>query len=169
MSSPSSSQPANFSLIDVATGDVVIDQKLEPPAISKAFKHCDPATSCSCSSAARCNTQFKPIGQPVDFPIVNGPVYAFSLKTGEPLWPGRRSSATAASCCRSPTIFRFLVFADRQTIRDATNGGGTQLRVLCLDKRTGQTVYRNEALPDTSATRFRVRGETDRAHRWPSK
>ena len=30
-------------------------------------------------------------------------------------------------------------------IRDATNGGGSQLRVLCLDKRTGQTVYRNDS------------------------
>ena len=93
--------------------------------------------------------------------MINGPVYAFSLKTGEPLWPGPAIIRNRGVVLSQPEDVPFLVFADRQTIRDATSGGGTQLRLLCLDKQTGQTVYRNEALPDTSPTRFRVRGETD--------
>ena len=105
--------------------------------------------------------QFKPIGQPSDFPLINGPVYAFSLKTGEPLWPGPALVRNRGIVLQQPQDIPLLVFADRQMIRDATSGGGSQLRVLCLDRRTGQTVYRNDALPDTSVTRFRVRGETD--------
>jgi hypothetical protein len=42
--------------------------------------------------------------------------------------------------------------------RDAETGGGSQLRVLCLDRRTGQTVYR-ENLPENMATRLRIRAE----------
>jgi hypothetical protein len=46
-------------------------------------------------------------------------------------------------------------------VRDATTGGGSQLRVLCLDKRTGETVFSNDTLADTSITRFRIRGERE--------
>jgi hypothetical protein len=56
-----------------------------------------------------------------------------------------------------PPELPLLVFADRKLVRDAARGGGSQLRVLCLDKGTGQTAYRNDSLPDTSITRFRVR------------
>jgi hypothetical protein len=34
-----------------------------------------------------------------------------------------------------------------------------QLRLLCLDKRTGETLYRNDNLPETSASRFRIRAQ----------
>jgi hypothetical protein len=51
------------------------------------------------------------------------------------------------------------VFADRKLVRDATTGGGSQLRVLCLDKLTGEAVFSNDTLADTSITRFRIRGE----------
>jgi hypothetical protein len=35
------------------------------------------------------------------------------------------------------------------------------MRLLCLDKQTGETVYRNDRLPDAAVTRFRIRGERD--------
>src|SRR5262249_22161932 len=105
--------------------------------------------------------QFKPIGQPTEFPLVSGPIYAFSLKTGEPLWPGPAIVRNRGVVLGQPEDIPLVILADRQMVRDAASGGGSQLRVLCLDKRTGQTVYRNDVLPDTSVTRFRVRGEVD--------
>jgi hypothetical protein len=57
-----------------------------------------------------------------------------------------------------PENIPLLVFGDRKIVRDAQSGG-SQIRLLCIDKRTGQTVYRNDHLPDTSITRFRVRAE----------
>ena len=105
--------------------------------------------------------QFKSLGLPSDFPLINGPVYAFNMKTGEPLWPGPALVRNRGLIFSQPLDVPLLVFADRQSIRDAANGSGSQLRILCLDKRTGQTVYRNDSLPDTSVTRFRIRGETD--------
>jgi hypothetical protein len=51
-----------------------------------------------------------------------------------------------------------IVFVEKETRRDA-NGSGVKLRVLCLDSRTGQSVYRNEDLPDTGIGQFRVRSE----------
>jgi hypothetical protein len=53
------------------------------------------------------------------------------------------------------------VLADRKSVRSAASGGNYQLRLLCLDQNTGQTVYRNDVLPDTSITKFRIRGERD--------
>src|SRR4029079_17827642 len=46
-------------------------------------------------------------------------------------------------------------------LRDAAAGGGSQLRVLCLDKRTGETVYRNDRMPDSNVMRFRVEADTE--------
>jgi hypothetical protein len=103
--------------------------------------------------------QFKPIGLPADYPLVNGLLYAFGRETGDLLWPGPALLRNRGIVLQQPDGIPLLVFVDRQMTRDAANGGGSQLRVLCTDKRTGQTVYRNEALLDTSVTRFRIRGE----------
>jgi outer membrane protein assembly factor BamB len=150
-----------FTLLDVEDGRLVIDQKLEAASDFQSIQTLKSGDQLYLCISGQVNTQFKPIGQPAEFPLVNGPIYAFSLKTGEPLWPGPALIRNRGIVLAQPEDIPFLVFADRQTVRDATNGGGTQLRLLCVDKRTGQTVYRNEALPDTSPTRFRVRGEAD--------
>jgi hypothetical protein len=60
-----------------------------------------------------------------------------------------------------PPDLPFLVFADRQQAHNAPNETTAQLRVLCLDKRTGETIYRNDRLPDTAIPRFRVEAERE--------
>src|SRR5262249_46803103 len=60
-----------------------------------------------------------------------------------------------------PSDLPYLIFADRQQARNGTNETTAQLRVLCLDKHTGETVYRNDRLPDTAAPRFRVEAERE--------
>jgi hypothetical protein len=107
------------------------------------------------------NQHYKPLIQQSDFPLINGLVYAFSMKTGEAIWPAPAVVRNRGIVLSQPQEIPLLVFADRKMVRDAASGGGSQLRLLCLDQETGQTVYRNDSLPDTSITRFRVRGERD--------
>src|SRR5262249_54213105 len=107
--------------------------------------------------------QFRSIGQPMsfDFPMINGAVCAFNMKTGKPLWSSPAKLRNRGVVLSQPPELPFLLFVERQITRDAAAGGGAQVRVLCLDKRTGETVYRNDHLPDVPITRFRVRGETE--------
>jgi RimJ/RimL family protein N-acetyltransferase len=53
-----------------------------------------------------------------------------------------------------PEDIPFLVFADRQMSGEGAGGGKWNMRLLCLDKQTGETVYRNDKLPDAAVTRF---------------
>lgn len=150
-----------FHLIDVADGRMMIDDKV------------DVGTDLQSLQTLRCGddlylfvsgpVQGKNIGPPLDYPIVNGSVYAFDLKSGKALWPSPAVVRNRGVMLQQPSEIPVLVFADRQLIRDSATGGGSKLRLLCLDRRTGQTLYRNDALPDTSSNRFRIRGKTEPA------
>ena len=151
-----------FQVLDVASGKMLIDTKLEPISELQAIVTMRTGDDLFLFVSSHVQQQtFKPIGQPTEFPLINGPVYAFSLKTGEPLWPSPALVRNRGVVLQQPRDIPFLVFADRQMQRDAMNGSSSQLRVLCLDRRTGQTVYRNDAIPETAVVRFRVRGEAD--------
>jgi hypothetical protein len=93
--------------------------------------------------------------------MIDGFVYAFDRATGKPLWPAPAVVRNRGVVLSQPREIPLLVFVDKKTVRDPATGGGWQLRVLCLDQRTGETVYRNDKLPDTSIVRFRIRGERD--------
>jgi hypothetical protein len=90
----------------------------------------------------------------------SGFVYAFNLETGEQLWPGAATIHNRGLVAQ-PDGLPFLVFLDRQTTSDGARGARRRLRLLCVDKETGETVYRNDDLPDTPVTRLRIRGEIE--------
>jgi hypothetical protein len=98
----------------------------------------------------------QPVGNRVDNPLTSGPVYAFDLTTGQPLWPAPAHVHERGLVPVGPHDLPFVVFADRAA-RRAAGEGALKLRLLCLDKWTGQTVYRNDDLPDVSEMNFRVR------------
>jgi hypothetical protein len=148
-------------LIDAETGHAILDQNLEPVSDLQAIQTLRFEDQFYLFVSGPVQPQFKSIGQPGDYPIINGQVYAFNLKSGEALWPGPATVRNRGIILQQPPDIPLLVFADRQMTRDAMSGGGSQLRLLCLDRRTGETAYRNDALPDTSIARFRIRGETD--------
>jgi len=150
-----------FHLIDVESGRATVNRQLEPTNDLQAIQTLRFGDQLYLFISSHWQSQYKPIGHPSEYPLINGLVYAFSIKTGESLWPGPALVRNRGIVMQQPPDIPLLVFADRQLIRNSTSGGGSQLRVLCLDRRTGQTVYRNDALPDTSVTRFRIRGETD--------
>jgi len=92
----------------------------------------------------------------VDYPLIDGLVYAFDLRTGDMIWPRAAVVEHRGVALMQPTDIPLLVFVDRKITRDASDRR-TQLRLLCLDKRTGATIYRDDALPDTAGGQCRVR------------
>jgi outer membrane protein assembly factor BamB len=150
-----------FQLIDVRTGNVIIDQQLEAlPDLHSihAMRSGDTLFVVINTQLVR-QQQHKPIGQ-FDYPIASGLVYAFAMSDGQPLWPGP-ATIRNRGVVYQPDDIPFLVFADRQMSTEAPGSGRSTMRLLCLDKRTGETVYRNDQLPDAVVTRFRIRGERD--------
>lgn len=149
-----------FELIDVRTTERLIDYQL-------------PLADLSPNSAPRSITVFRAGDQlilglnfgtrqlssrsiGVDFPLVDGQVYAFDLRDGEPLWPEAAVIASRGLALSQPSDIPVLVFVDRVLKRDQ-NGAGTKLRLLCIDRATGATVHRNDDLPDVSGGQMRIR------------
>jgi outer membrane protein assembly factor BamB len=148
----------SFQLIDARTGGVLIDRQLDAVDELHSLQAMRSGDRLFLFISSQALPQYKPLGQ-FDFPIINGFVYAFDMKTGESLWPAPALVRNRGVFMAQPDDIPLLLFAERKLTRDAATGGVTQLRVLALDKRTGQSVYRNDALPDTPLTRFRVRAE----------
>jgi outer membrane protein assembly factor BamB len=150
-----------FRLIDVAKGKVTIDEKLEAAPDLQSIYTVRAGDDLYLFVSGQVQSQFKSIGQTFDYPMTNGPVYAFNLTTGKSRWPGPALARNRGIVLSEPADVPLLVFIDRQNLRDAAAGGGSQLRVLCLDKRTGETVYRNDRLPDANVTRFRIEASSE--------
>jgi hypothetical protein len=101
-----------------------------------------------------------PIGLP-DYPLVDGQVYAFDLRDGHSMWPVPAVIEQRGIAIVQPDDLPVLVFVDRVRKRNA-GGANNKLRLLCIDRETGATIYRNDELTDTSGTNFRIqlaRGE----------
>jgi outer membrane protein assembly factor BamB len=149
-----------FHVLNVETGKLVVDQKLEPLNDLQAIQTLRSGDDLFLFVTGQLQTPNKPIGLPVDYPLIDGPVHAFNLTTGKPLWPSPAIVRNRGLMLQQPSDIPFLVFAERQSPRDASTPN-LPIRVLCLDKRTGQTVYRKDSLLDAPVPRFRVRGEVD--------
>jgi hypothetical protein len=147
-----------FLLIDVRSGKAIVRRTLEAMNDLHFIQTLRAGNELFLFVSSQPEQQYKPVGQ-FDYPLVNGLVYALDMQTGDALWPGPAVVRNRGVVLSQPEDIPLLWFAERKMIRDAATGGGSQLRVLCLDKRTGQALYRNERLPDTSATDVRVRSE----------
>lgn len=148
-----------FQMIDVRNGEVTIDEQLEAMSDVQGITVMQSGDRLFLMVSAQANQQYKPLVQQPDFPMVNGLVYAFDRATGRLAWPAPAVVRNRGIMLSQPQDVPLMVFTDRKLVRDPATGGGSQLRVLCLDQRTGETVYRNDSLADTSVTRFRIRGE----------
>jgi outer membrane protein assembly factor BamB len=150
-----------FLLIDVCSGDPLIDETLPlsaPPRSIVTFRSGDQLFLGVNGPARQQSSRL--IG--LDYPLVDGQVFAFDLRDGRTMWPGPAVIDARGIALTQPADIPVLVFVDRLLKRNSS-GSGTKLRLLCLDKATGATVYRNDELPDTTGGQFRVRatrGET---------
>jgi hypothetical protein len=149
-------EPAGkFQLIDVRTAVKRIEEQLSlsaAPRTISTYRAGDQLFVCISGPARQQSS--RPIG--LDYPLVDGQVYAFDLRDGRMMWPGPALIDSRGIALTQPNDIPFLVFVDRFVKRDAS-GSGTKLRLLCLDRATGATVYRNDNLPDTSGGQFRIR------------
>jgi len=149
----------HFELIDARTGRIIFEKQLEPvPDVHSIYSLLSGNELVLLITSPVQQKQFAPIGQP-DYPLINGLAYGLNLSTGELSWPGPATLRHRGIVLSQPAEIPLLVFAEQKMTRDAASGGGARLRLLCLDRRTGQTVYRNENLPATSAGRFRIRAD----------
>ncbi len=154
-----------FRVIDVASGKLIIDEQLEAVPDMVAMFTMRSGEDLFVFISSPVQQQFRPIVPSVDYQIVNGPVYAFNMKSGKKLWPGPALVRNRGTLLTQPPDVPFLVFADRAQIRNSSNAGIAQLRVLCLDKRTGETVYRDQ-LPDSGAARSALTPRSSRARKF---
>jgi hypothetical protein len=146
-----------FQLVDVREGRLCIDQQLEAVSESPNLQTLVSGNVLFLMISTRSMAQqFRSLAQ-TEYPLIHGLVYAFNLDGGESLWPGPAVVRDRGIALGQPTDLPLLVFVDRISNRDGDAGGGSRTRILCLDKRTGQTVYRNDDLPNTLATQFRIR------------
>lgn len=143
-----------FQLVDVRTGKLLIDEQLEayPKAqnIQVDISGDDLILAISSNVPAG---RHQTVGMAVDYPLVSGLIYAFDLKSGKPAWPAPAAVEERGLVLAGPHDLPFVVFADREARRETA----MKLRLLCLDKRTGQSVYRNDDLLDVTDGKFRIR------------
>jgi hypothetical protein len=142
-------------VVDVRTGQLIVDQTAKGMIqFNKLYAFAAGQQLFLAISAEGRRPQSATIG--ADYPIIDGQLFSFDLRTGEPSWPGPATISHRGLALGSPFDMPLLMFVDRVQKRDATNTGA-QLRLLCLDKRTGATTYRNDDLPDTAGQQFRIR------------
>jgi hypothetical protein len=143
--------------LDTRTGKVVLDQRLESVEQLGRIYALRSQDELIVVIGTDAPERHRPIGP--DYPLVTGQVYAFDLERNEALWPGPAIVEHRGISLSQPVNIPLLVFVDREERRDATSGGRSHLRLLCVDKRTGQSVFRDDDLPDTSGGHFRVSAE----------
>jgi hypothetical protein len=152
-------QPSGkLQVVDVARGKLLVDQAVDAAAGARdvyALRSRDDLFVAVSGSVRTDRNQI--IGR--DYPLVNGQVYAFHLASGKPLWPSAAVVRNRGFALAVPEDIPLLVFVDKESQQDA-GGSRAKLRLLCLDKRTGQGVFRDDDLPDTSIGAFRVRVES---------
>jgi outer membrane protein assembly factor BamB len=146
-----------FQLVDVGQGRERIDQQLTAMSESPTLHTLISGRVLFLMISTRSTAQQSRSIASTDYPLIHGLVYAFDLDSGEPLWSGPALVRNRGIALGQPTEIPLLVFVDRKMTRDGNAGGGSRTRILCLDKRTGQTIYRNDDLPNTSATQLRIR------------
>jgi hypothetical protein len=151
-----------FQLIDVQSGATIVDAQLEPiPTLANIeMTRSDESLFLLVGTRAprQRQQQYRAVDQ-LDNQVTTGFVYAFNLETGAQLWPGP-ATINHRGLVTQPVGIPLMIFLDRLTTSDGARGAKRRLRLLCLDKQTGKTVYRNDDLPDTPVTRLRIRGES---------
>ena len=149
------SLPGRIQVIDVQTGKLKVDEAttnvIQP---SKVYALEDDEQMFLYVSGENRQQPSRPIGP--DYSVVDGQVYAFDRQTGQPSWQGPATIAHRGAVLAAPLDVPLLLFVDHVAKRDSANTG-VQLRLLCVDKRTGATQYRNDELPATAGQQFRIR------------
>jgi outer membrane protein assembly factor BamB len=152
-----------FSLVTLPDGRRLVKEQLEPEKalVGIYLLRSSDRYLLVTNSAARLEPPLnvQPIAGAANHPMVNGRVYAFDQQTGNKSWPSPVVVAQYGLVANQPSQLPLLVFV-RQAHRPGGAGGREpRTSVLCIDKRTGQVAYQNDALPTTMVGNFELSGD----------
>jgi len=153
-----------FVLVALPSGRIVADLKLtpEPELVEIALVRSGDQYILVTHSPLREVLEAPPI-QPMPGvlhkPISHGRVYALDLE-GKLLWPAPVVINNQHFLLSQPAAIPILTFACQVYKRELTGSGRYITSILCLDKRTGQTVYKKE-FPDSTGV-FEIVGDTEK-------
>ena len=150
-----------FVLLALPDGKPIVQEALEPEnALNSIYvlRSAEGYLLVTNSLPQRAQTVAAAPGGPQNDPLINGRVYAFSRETGKKLWHNPAVIDQNGLVLTQPSELPVLVFMGHATL----GGQGTRAIVLCIDKRTGATVYRNDALP-LSINNFELIADPDKA------
>jgi hypothetical protein len=91
-------------------------------------------------------------------PITRGQVFSFDLE-GAPMWPKPVRIRNQHVLPMQPPLLPVVTFACQVYNRAQSGANQRQVSVLCLDKRTGRTVYENRFPGSTSV--FDITGDPE--------
>jgi hypothetical protein len=151
-----------FTLVALADGKAIVKEKLEAEGSLLGIFLMRTANGylLVTNTAARHepNVSVQPI-PPAPNNLVSGRVYAFDAATGKKQWPAPVEVAQQGLLLSQPSDLPVLVLA-RQIVRHgAGNPREPKVSLMCIDKRTGQVVYRNDELPGSTIANFEVVGD----------
>jgi tetratricopeptide (TPR) repeat protein len=146
-----------FVMINMADGSAEIQTQLAPePELQGVYvvasaDHYMVATSTTAADEND-NIRIEPVPSATNSPTVNSRVYAFDRKTGKLLWPAPVELEQFSLPLQQPTEIPVLTLLRR--IRKTVPGQSTKpsCSVLCLDKRTGQVLLRDDEIPALTHT-----------------
>jgi outer membrane protein assembly factor BamB len=141
-----------FLMINMADGSAEIETRLRPePTLQGVYvvpnSDCYMVVTSKTPTETRANISIEPAPSATFSPMVNSRVYAFRRKTGELLWPDPVELDQFSLPLHQPTEIPVLTFLRR--IQKTVPGRATKPigSVLCLDKRTGKVLLRDDEIP----------------------
>ncbi|QDU56066.1 outer membrane protein assembly factor BamB family protein [Aeoliella mucimassa] len=137
----------HLEVIDCESGSVLFERDLEP---EQGLESIHPllcgdllVVGTNSKSAAEYNTAGN---RPMDnAPLLTGHVYALDPTTGEPRWSQPATVKGQGLWMLQPTGSPVLVFVSRYADDNTSNQSGNT-HLLCLDKRTGRSLFRDNGL-----------------------
>jgi len=91
--------------------------------------------------------------------IVSGRMYAFDRETGKPLWPKPVPLSQQGLLLSQPRSLPALVFARQLHTVSPVNQREAKMSVMCIDKRSGRVLYKNDDLPGSTIASFEIAGD----------
>ncbi|QDS99435.1 outer membrane protein assembly factor BamB family protein [Adhaeretor mobilis] len=108
------------------------------------------------------NRRTRPINT-TDYAIINGRVDAFDRNTGESLWARPAELDHQGWSVTQPSDLPVLMFVASLSRHDA-QGSRQGITLLALDRRTGASLYRTDALPGSSSGHFQLQVSDESQH-----
>jgi hypothetical protein len=133
-----------FALLHLPDGKPVVEEKLDPEnALNSIYllRSAEQYLLMTNSPPERPQTFAAAPGGTND-PPVSGRLYAFSRATGKKMWPKPAFIDQYGLVLTQPSELPVLTFMRHATMV----AGGTKTSVLCIDKRSGDTLYHNDNL-----------------------